>query len=381
MSNNRKIQKTRHAGVYKRGDTYVYYFDEPRRDGKRRQRTGTARTLKAAVGARAEKMAKVSLGTYVEPSKVTLADYVTRTWYPAIEASELRANSVSFYRNRMDHVLPVLGDYRMSELGASSFDRLWQKLAEGGMSRASLQGTKTTARKLFDHARRKGVVPRNPVIDSDLPRVEGPKRTEWWSPAELGTWLRSTEGDRLGGLWALLGSTGMRRGEALALRWSDLDGSKVRVTKSRIRVADGAAEGEPKTQAGRRTIGLDARTTEALARWRKAQATEKLAFGPGYDPDGHMFTDEAGRPLDPGRVSRLFLASARRAGLRTIRLHDVRHSWASAAIEHGMGIKGVSERLGHSKVQVTLDLYVHTGPEADQSIADAMGALLWGTGS
>ncbi len=379
---SRKMEKTRHAGVYRRGDSYYWVADVGHRGGKRKQETGTEPTLRKAIDARAKAQTQASEGTFVEPSRVTLADYVNRTWLPALEASELRPNTVAFYRNRMDHILPAIGDYRMSELTASSFDRLWQKLAEGGMSRSSLQGVKTTARKCFDHARRKGVVARNPVIDSDLPRVEGAKRTEWWTPAELGAWIRSTEGDRLHGLWALLGSTGMRRGEALAVRWSDLQGSKLSISRSRVDAHGEIREEEPKTKAGKRTIGLDGRTLEGLSRWEKIQKAERLAFGvTGFNPEGHMFTDEAGQPLDPARVSRLFRASVRGGALRPIRLHDVRHSYASSCIEAGMGVKAVSERLGHANPMVTLSLYVHTSAESDQEMAEQMGELLWGTGS
>jgi integrase len=272
----------------------------------------------------------------------------------------------------------------MTELSTHAFDELWVQLEKQGMSRASLQGTKTTANKIFTHAKRKKIVSHNPVLESDLPEKEDPDRElepdRWWSSDELGSWVRSTEEDRLHALWAVYASTGCRRGEALALRWTDLDGSRLRITKSLTATDDGPREGPPKTKSGSRELALDTRTLEALTRWRRAQAAEKLAYGPGYNDAGYLFTDPAGQPLDPRAVSRAFAATVRRTGLRPVRLHDVRHAWASAAIEKGMSVKGVSERLGHSRIEVTLNLYVHTGPEADQGIADQMGEVIWGSG-
>lgn len=375
---DRKLTRTRHDGVYRRGDSYYWVVDVGRVDGKRKQRTGTAPNLKQAKADRDQVVDELRGGTYVANTKLTLSEYVSEVWVPSLASGELAPNSVSYYRGRMAHVLPVLGSVRLSDLNAASFDRLWQQLASQGMSKASLQGTKIAAHKCLDHARRKGVVARNVVGDSDLPKVDAAERTEWWSASELGTWVRSTRDDRLHALWAVLASTGMRRGEALALRWSDIDESKVTITKSRTRTAAGPAEGQPKTQAGKRVIGLDARTQEALARWRKVQAAEKLAFGPGYNPEGHVFVDEAGRALNPDRVSRLFRVSARQAGLRPIKLHAVRHSYASAAIAAGMAPVTLSRRLGHSKIQVTIDLYCHVSLKSDQDFADAMGEVLWG---
>jgi integrase len=366
------MERTQHDGVFRRGDSYWWVCDLGRRGGKRRRETGTARTLREAKAARDAVRGEVVAKTYVAPSKVTLRAYVDQTWLPALEASELRPNTVHYYRNRIAHVLAELGDYRLGELTPGDFDTLWRKLAADGMGKPSIQGTRTTAKKLMDYAKRKKVITTNPVEGSDVPQAEPAKRTEWWSKDELGTWLRSTESDRLHALWAVLGSTGCRRGEALALRWSDLDldNAKVSITKARVLTYGVVREGEPKTDSGKRVIGIDARTVDALRRWRVTQEA----------PFGHVFTDTDGEPLHPTKVWRLFKASVSRAELRLIRLHDLRHSWASAAIEAGMGVKAVSERLGHSKVETTLDLYVHTGPEADQALADKMGELLWGTG-
>ena len=378
---NRKLIQTRHEGIYQRGKSYWWIVDVGRRGGKRQRATGTAHTLKEAMAARAQARVDASTDSYVPPSRVTLAEFVEKTWLPSLEASELKANTVSYYRSRMARVAAALGDYRMSELNTPApFDRLWQQLAAQGLSKGSLVGTRTTARKAFDFARRKGLIARNPVLDSDIPKVERREKPGWWSSAELGAFLEATTGDRLAAMWATFATTGARRGEVLALRWEDLDGPRLAIRRNRVITDGNVYEGEPKSASGTRTIGLDPQTVKALQRHRVAQMEEKMANRSCFDDGGYLFCDEIGRPYDPPYISRLFATTVRRAGLRVLRLHDVRHSYLSSCVEQGMGIKRVSERAGHSRVETTLNLYVHTSAESDQDLADQMGKLLWGSG-
>jgi integrase len=137
--------------------------------------------------------------------------------------------------------------------------------------------------------------------------------------------------------------------------------------------------GEPKTARGRRTIALDPATVAALRQHRKRQAEERLLAGPQYADSGLAFTMPDGAPIHPNRFSLWFRRRARAAGLPAIRLHDMRHSYATAGLAAGVPPKVMSERLGHATVAFTLDTYTSALPAMDKSAAEVVASLILGT--
>ena len=135
---------------------------------------------------------------------------------------------------------------------------------------------------------------------------------------------------------------------------------------------------EPKTNKARRSVALDPVTAGVLRSHRAAQAAERLAWGEGWTDSGLVFTNEDGTPTNPQRISRVFVRSAERAGLPAIRLHDVRHSYASAALAANVPAKVVSERLGHANIAITLDTYSHVLPALQEGAAAKVAALILG---
>jgi integrase len=199
-----------------------------------------------------------------------------------------------------------------------------------------------------------------------------------WSPEEMRAFLESVASDRLFAMWRLAFTSGMRRGELLGLRDIDLDlqAGELRVAQTRIKTGQGTAYGQPKTAKGRRTIALDATTVAALRKHLRAWAEERLAWGPGYQGEDLVFCCEDGSPLDPDVVSQRFERLARHAGLPRIRFHDVRHSYATAALKAGVPTTIVSRRLGHASVSITHDVYQHVLPGMDQDAADRIAGVL-----
>jgi integrase len=173
----------------------------------------------------------------------------------------------------------------------------------------------------------------------------------------------------------------MRRGELLGLRWEDidLDSGVVRVAQARVRAGNQVVAGEPKTARGRRTIALDRTTVAALRQHRKLQTEERLAAGPQYTNSDLVFTMPGGTPIHPSRFSLWFRRHVRDAGLPAIRLHDIRHSYATAGLAAGVPPKVMSERLGHATVAFTLDTYTSALPALDKSAADVVAELILGT--
>jgi integrase len=158
----------------------------------------------------------------------------------------------------------------------------------------------------------------------------------------------------------------------------DLAGGRIKNRKPRIAVRYKVRVSEPKTAKGRRWLALDPATVAALREHRKRQAEERLAVGPGWTESGLVFTWPDGRELHPERLYRWFKRLTREAGLPNIRLHDVRHSYATAGLAAGVPPKVMSERLGHANIAITTDLYTHVLPGMDDAAARTVATLILG---
>jgi integrase len=199
-------------------------------------------------------------------------------------------------------------------------------------------------------------------------------------PEELRAFLDQVRSDRLFAAWLLIVTTGMRRGELAGLRWIDVDLDAGRVSPRRPRVVVNyqVVVSEPKTAKGRRSLALDPATVAALRRHRTQQAQERLAAGSFWQDSGLVFAWPDGSPIHPQRFSSWFEQHARVAGLPRIRLHDVRHSYATAALAAGIPAKVVSERLGHANIAITMDTYSHVLPGLDAVAAGTVAQLILG---
>lgn len=173
-------------------------------------------------------------------------------------------------------------------------------------------------------------------------------------------------------------TTGLRRGEVLGLRWSDLDldAATVSIRSTRIRYGSTIATSTPKTARGNRTIALGPATVAALRVWRRTQAADRLLIGSSWQDTGLVVTIADGSAPNPEAFSNLFQKLVKRAGLRPIRLHDLRHSYATSALASGVPVKVVSQRIGHADVGVTLKVYAHVMPGDDEDAARRADALL-----
>jgi len=173
----------------------------------------------------------------------------------------------------------------------------------------------------------------------------------------------------------------MRRGEILGLRWEDvdLDRGEVSVRQALTSFGHKVSFSPPKTRRSRRCIPLDPRTIAVLQTHRAEQAAEKLAKGPEYIETDLVFTQEDGNWVHPDRFSHLFDALVKKTKVPRIRLHDLRHTHATLALQNGVNVKVVSERLGHSSAAFTMDVYQHVLPSMQQEAADAVAAALFGS--
>ena len=173
-------------------------------------------------------------------------------------------------------------------------------------------------------------------------------------------------------MWVLFATTGMRRGEVLGLRWCDVDleSATIAVRQTLVSVGSELLFCPPKTARGKRVIALDNRTIQVIRRHMKQVGSA--------ESDDLLFTQSDGTPLNPNRVTKTFHELIAAAGLPRIRLHDLRHTHATIALQAGVHPKIVSERLGHSTISLTLDVYSHAIPHMQRDAADRIGKLIFG---
>lgn len=201
-----------------------------------------------------------------------------------------------------------------------------------------------------------------------------------WSADQLDLFLDYASDDRLYSLWFLFATTGLRRAEAVGLRWSDVDlgAGRVSIRQTLAYVGTRATFSEPKTDSSRRLVELASPTVDVLRAHRTRQAEERLAIGPGYSDLDLVFAHVDGRPLNPATVSRSFDALVKDARVPKITLHGLRHTFATLALLDGIPSKVVAEVLGHSSTRVTEDLHQHVTPGMKADAAARVAALLRG---
>jgi integrase len=286
-------------------------------------------------------------------------------------------------------VIPALGHVPLQALTAAHLNRLYADLAEhgrrdgrGGLKPKSVRHVHVLLHKALSDAVRWGLVARNVADAADPPRVPHQDRGAW-SAVELRAFLEATSEDRLAAMWLLFTTTGMRRSELLGLPWRAVD---LEATPGRLAIVQTVVVlkhrpvivAEAKTATSRRQLALDPFTTAALKAYRVQQLQERLAWGPAWIDTGLVFTREDGQVLHPERVSKRFTRLVRDAGLPSITLHGLRHSYATAALAAGQPLKVVSERLGHASTSITANLYQHVLPSMDERTANAVANLILG---
>jgi integrase len=344
---------------------------------------------KAAAQAELDEVkSNVRSGAYVAPSKQTVGEFLDE-WLATIKPTIRPGSHASYEAMIRLHVTPRIGDVRLQALDGGQLNYLFaQLLAPGanrkqrdvGLSPRSVAYTATILKRALSDAMRWGRLARNPMAGADPPvaaATGGRGQLRTWNADQVRTFLAHSAkvGERDTPLWRLLVSTGIRRGEALGLRWADVDlaAKTATITQTVIVVNQQVVFGTPKSSAGERTLELDDATVAALKAHRRRQLEERIAVGRGWRDHDLVFPNVDGAPMHPNSVTGRFNRQAARRGLPHISLHGLRHTWATLALRAGVHPKVVQEVLGHSLIGITLGTYSHVteglGREATEQVA------------
>lgn len=334
----------------------------PDADGRRRQRTITAKTEAEAIRLQARARGELSVGTYVEPSRQTVDDLLDTLF--EVKSVKWRAGSLHSATSAAGHVRKALGPIPAQKLTRQHVARLARTLlTEGGRENRG-RSPKTVRQSIaLLHAAleigvKDGLVVRNVAAGIELPRPEEPEM-HVWNAAELEEFLQFTH-DHWLHVGFELSALGLRRGEVLALRWSDVDFERkvIRIRRNRTIFGGQVVEGAPKSSRSARDIPMTPATIEMLKSVRAATLSlSKLR------KDAYIVSDEAGEPVNPSRYSYNFDAAVKRSGLPRIKLHGMRHSVITLMLEAGVPLSVVAKFSGHD-VLMAARVYSHVGEKA-----------------
>ena len=333
-----------------------------------------ARTRKAAADKLAQAIADRNNGIVFDDESLTLADFLG-VWLSDCVKDTVRPSTFERYKSLADlHLCPALGRLRLKALTPAHVQGLYRSKLNSGLSPATVQKIHVVLHKALSQAVKWSLIPRNATGVVSAPRP-APKEMRPLSTEEVKRLLESVRGDQLEALWVLAVHTGMRQGELLALKWSDIDleAAKVSVRKTLTRERGHYRLGEPKTKRSRRTIKLTESAMEALQTHLSRQIEQIERLGDLYRDQGLVFTTDSGAPLNPSNIRNRNLRRLKQnANLPDIRFHDLRHTCATLLLSKNVHPKIVQEMLGHANVAITLDTYSHVLPSMGDQAAAAM---------
>jgi integrase len=364
--------------ITKRKDgRYMARYTVQTPDGPKRK-TIYGRAYKEVENALAKARGDAARGLVFDAGNLTVGDWADR-WLSDAVADTVRPVTFAKYEQIVrNHIKPSLGRLKLQALNPAHVRGLYREKLDGGLSPRTVQYVHVTLNKALKQAVADGLIPRN-VCEAVKPPRPQKREISPLSPDQARRFLEACRGERLEALFVLAVHTGMRQGELLGLHWEDVDleAGALRVRRALAQTNDGPVLAAPKSAKSRRRIKLTGAAVEALKRHRAAQNAERLRLGGIWQDRGLVFPNHTGRFLSPylltdGPLKR----PLERAGLPSIRFHDLRHTCATILLSRGVHAKLVQELLGHATISITLDTYSHVLPGMDDGLADAMGDAL-----
>ena len=321
-------------------------------------------------------------GVIVGAPSVSVANYLAR-WLDEAARLKVRPRTFIGYSLNVRRLNPLIGRIRLAQLTPQAIQGAYARLTAQGLAPRSVRQAHVVLHSALRQAARWGMVGRNAADGVIIPRPE-PSEMATLTSEQLHVLFESTNGQSLHAVWVLLATTGLREGEALGLKWSDIDMEKATLVVRRALQRHGSAGFvmvDPKTTRSRRTIHLSRIAVQALSEHRARQREMRLLAGANWRTDfgDLVFCSRSGSPMSSSWLNVVFKRELAKAGLPRVRIHDLRHTAATLLLTRGVHPKVVQDMLGHSTVTLTLDTYSHVTPSLHKEAADHMDSLLGGS--
>ena len=376
------IGSIRKKTITKNGKTYTYWegrctkgFDPL--TGKQKQRSVTGKTQKEVRQKISRIAGEVDEGSYIEPTKQTLGEWLDM-WLDTYVAYSVKPYTEDSYRAVCEnHIKPSLGKVKLAVLSAPQIQQLYNKLVRhDGLSPKTVKNIHGVLHRALNQAVKIGSLRYNPADACDLPKVYQ-KEIVPLEQDEITAFLNEIRGDKFEYIYQVTLFTGLRQGEVLGLTWDcvDFQDNTLYINKQlqKSRKVGGEYQLVPTKNGKARLITVAPSVMSVLRKQKSKQAKMQLLAGSDWkNVDNLVFTNEQGQHLTHVTVYKSFKKIVRGLGLDSTRFHDLRHSYAVAAIESGDDIKTVQSNLGHATAAFTLNIYAHTTQKMRQESADRM---------
>ena len=364
--------------IKKDGSSWYFVAElgvDPLTGRRKRKKKRGFKTKKAAEKALAVIEAEIYKGVYFEPSSIPFKDHLLE-WF------KIKKNSINFqtadtYQSFIvNRIIPSIGYVSLSALSPIHLQSYVNKLKEEGLASSTIKKIYNIIKGSLDYAVNMELLPSNPIKKIQLPK-DKKKEMSVWDVPEIKAFLTVAKKDRLYIAFHLAITTGMRRGEILGIRWKDIDFDRgvlyVRQTLSKDgkQFLVGA-----KTESGVRSIKLSNESLTTLVTHKVSISKDKLKSGPNYLDHDLVVCTSKGTPVNPNNLKRSYCKLLKEAEVPEIRFHDLRHTHATMLLAQGISAKVISERLGHSNIKTTLDIYSHVLPNMQEEAANQIDNLL-----
>ena len=314
-------------------------------------------------------LGQVEAGSYVEPTKITLSEFAY-SWLMNAKPNLAPSTWAQYDLMLRRHICPRIGNAKVTELHPIAVQDMLTALHDT-LAPKSVHHAFTVLRRLLNQAVRYGLLRESPMKKVDAPKV--PKREmATWTPEQAAQFLESVRGDRLYAVYYLALATGMRRGEILGLKWSDIDFGRMRINVQRAWVKkDGVHELREPKGGWQRAVAMSSATAEVLVAHKAWQDIEGAP-----NPLGMVFVSKKGNPVHTSSLNKQQKLRVKAASLPRIRFHDMRHTHVTFLFDSGYSHKVVQERIGHRHASTTLDIYGHAGADIQREAAATTDNLL-----
>jgi integrase len=334
-------------------------------------------TQQEAIAARRKMLNELELGILATGPHQLLKDYL-EYWLEDVHKPAIKLTSYLRYRVLLNkHLLPDLGHIQLTKLTVRHVQSFYAKKLEEGLSASTVRMLHAILHRALADAVRSTLVGRNVCDQVTLPRPRKPE-TRTLSVEQARQLVETVQGHRLEALFLMALTTGMRRGELLALRWQDIgfEHNSIYIHRTVSYYAKrGFLISEPKTAGSRRKLAIPPFLTDVLSRHQADQEKARASARGSWKDNGLVFCNVHGGFIHPVTLVWTFHDLLQKAGLERIRFHDLRHSAATILLTMGVHPKVVQELLGHSTIRVTMDTYSHVLPSIQAEAIEKLGGL------